>query len=191
MGRVMNTRILSTLGLSFSVLVGCAGESGGDQLCGRVQACAENRGVAFSETECKHELQTALEKAENVGCAEEYVDYMDCVGSLEFSCSDDLEAMITTECGGKAKKVGTCSGGTIGKDACQDASDRAKAKFAACGVPLADSSTDDEDYDPSTCTKKAAAAAKQAAACLEDVPCGALAGDGTPGLQEYAACASK
>lgn len=182
----MNTRILSVSLVMPFLAIGCAGESGGDQFCGRVQQCAERSGAAFSETECRTDLQKLSEQADTAGCGDEYADYMDCVGALEFACSDDLETMIRTECGAKMKKVGKCTGGAIGLDDCQDAAARITDKSEECGLPPSSSS----EGSSARCSEEQAESAQHVAACYEAASCAAIKGEDTDGATELGACFS-
>lgn len=154
------------------VVVGCGGANGGEQLCERVNECAVKSGAAFSESACKDDMKQSLEEAETSGCGDEYADYMDCVGSLELECSDDLEARIVSECGAKVKKAAACvgAGSSLGKDACEVAMERIYRKIEACGgsVPPSQRTSSESDVE---CTEEAAAQARESASDFEALPC--------------------
>ncbi len=163
--------VLVVVGLVGSLtFAGCSTESGGDQLCSKVQTCAEKSGAAFSQSQCKDDLQQAQEEADTAGCGDEYASYMDCVGALDFQCSDDLSAMITAECGAKVKAVAKCTGGGVafGQSACAAARERMDAKYDSCGISRDPASNDEE------CTEEWGIAYAKVADCTEQASCSTL-----------------
>lgn len=70
---------------------------------------------------------------------------------------------------------------------CDDADERARAKYEGCGIDLGEA-RDSEAVEQPVCTENRERARETFARCVEDASCEAIRGEDAAGYARYAAC---
>lgn len=104
---MIHRNVLAALATAGTLLLAC-GSSDLSDLCDKAAECATKAGKPFSKTECQNNANAEREKAETAGCGDQYQEYVDCVLSLDFQCSENIETKSNAECGSKVKAVNKC-----------------------------------------------------------------------------------